>query len=144
MRELDSEQQLNSSTEESNPISAAHEQRLGQWISDLLSYGVLTASAIVCIGGIWYLIRHGAEPVDYHVFRGEPDIFRSPTGIVAAVLAGRARGLIQLGLLLLIATPIARVILSLVTFLRWRDLTYTVITLLVLTGLIYSFIGAYV
>ena len=41
-----------------------------------------------------------------------------------------------------VATPIARVILSLVTFLRWRDLAYTVITLLVLTGLIYSLIGA--
>lgn len=42
------------------------------------------------------------------------------------------------GLLLLIATPVARVILTLVVFAIRRDRTYTWITLAVLAVLLYS------
>ena len=62
---------------------------------------------------------------------------------MAAVLSGSRRGIIQLGLLLLVATPIIRVVISLLIFLRQREFTYVVITLIVLTALIYSLVGAY-
>ncbi|WP_298916730.1 DUF1634 domain-containing protein [uncultured Nostoc sp.] len=62
-------------------------------------------------------------------------------GVGTAVLSGRPRGIIQFGLLLLIATPIARVIFSLFAFVRERDLTYIIVTLIVLTEFIYSFVG---
>lgn len=119
------------------------EAMLEDWISNLLRYSVLLVSAIILTGGILYLMRHGSEPVNYRVFQGEPDELRSPIGIVRAALAGRRRGIIQLGLLILIATPIVRVMVSLITFLRWRELTYVVITALVLMGLLCSFVGAY-
>ena len=122
----------------------ASTQQLGQWLSYLLRYGVLSAGAVVLVGGILYLIRHGAEEAaNYHLFREEPTMFRSPAGVMTAVLSGSSRGIIQLGLLLLIATPIARVAVSLLTFLSQRDFTYVFVTGLVLTGLIYSFVGAY-
>lgn len=124
-------------------LEQSQEVKLEHWISNLLQYGVWIASSIVLIGGILYLIRHGGETADYRVFRGEPAVYRSPIGIVQAVLEGRRRGMIQLGLLVLIAVPILRVILSFVTFLRWKDFTYVGITGLVLAGLIYSFVGAY-
>lgn len=119
------------------------EQQLELLLSNLLKYGVFLASAVVLVGGILYLIRHGAEPADYRVFHGVPSEFRSPDGVINAVLAGRRRGIIQLGLLILIATPIVRVAISFLAFLRQRDYVYVVVTLLVLSGLIYSVIGAY-
>ncbi|MBN3884043.1 MAG: DUF1634 domain-containing protein [Nostoc sp.] len=126
------------------------EQQLEYLLSNLMKYGVLIASAIVLLGGILYLIHHGAEPVAYHFFRGEPSEFRSPLGIVKAVLSGsdaygglRLRSIIQFGLLLLIAIPILRVFISLLAFLIQREFIYVIVTLLVMTSLIYSLVGAY-
>ncbi|MDZ8242302.1 MAG: DUF1634 domain-containing protein [Nostoc sp. ChiQUE01a] len=126
------------------------EQQLEYLLSNLLKYGVLIASAVVLLGGILYLIHHGGEPARYQFFRGEPLQFRSPAGVVEAVLSGsdaygglRLRGIIQLGLLLLIATPILRVIISLLAFLLKREFIYVIVTLLVLASLTYSLLGAY-
>ena len=55
---------------------------------------------------------------------------------------GRGRGVIQLGLLLLIATPIARVAFSVVGFALERDRMYVVFTLIVLAILLYSLLGS--
>ncbi len=127
----------------SNGTKTLNEQQLELLLSNILKYGVAIASTVVLVGGILYLIRHGAEPVDYQFFQGEPSEFCSPTGIVWAVLSGSRRGIIQLGLLLLVATPIARVVISLLTFLWQREFTYVIITLSVLSALIYSLVGAY-
>jgi uncharacterized membrane protein len=79
--------------------------------------------------------------VDYRTFRGEPQALRSVSGTVAAVLQGNTRALMQLGLLLLIATPIARVALSLVGFAKEGDRRYIAITALVLALLLFSLVG---
>ncbi len=50
--------------------------------------------------------------------------------------------MIQLGLLLLIATPIARVAFSVVGFAIERDRMYVVFTLIVLAILLYSLLGS--
>jgi uncharacterized membrane protein len=57
---------------------------------------------------------------------------------VASALRFSSRGVIQLGLLLLVATPVARVIFSVFAFARQRDFTYVVITLIVLGVLLFS------
>jgi uncharacterized membrane protein len=126
-----------------NVAKLANEQQLEQFISNLLKYGVLLSTAVVSVGGILYLIRYGTEPADYRFFLGEPAAFCSPKGVIAEVLAGHYRGIIQLGILLLIATPVVRVAFSLLAFLWRRDCAYVVLTFFVLAGLIYSFIGAY-
>jgi len=115
---------------------------IGAFLVSVIATSLAAASTYIKQGFTLYLIRHGGETVDYRVFRGEPAIYCSPIGIVQAVLEGR-RGMIQLGLLVLIAVPILRVLLSFVTFLHWKDFTYVGITGLVLTGLIDSFAGAY-
>ncbi len=119
------------------------EQQLEYLLSNLMKYGVLIASTVVFLGGILYLIHHGTEPAGYHFFQGEPSEFRSPAGVIKAILSGSDRSIIQLGLLLLIATPILRVFISLLAFLLQREFIYVIVTLLVLASLIYSLVGAY-
>ena len=118
------------------------ERRMDEIMGRLLRAGVILSAVFVLAGGGVYLARH-AEPVtDYRVFQGEPEELRTISGIFHEALAFRGRGLIQLGLLILIATPIARVAFSVVAFLYQRDWTYVVVTLIVLGLLVYSLSGA--
>jgi uncharacterized membrane protein len=113
------------------------DERVDALLGGLLRAGVLVAAAIVALGGVIYLAKYGGATPAYGEFRGEPDDLRSVGGIARAAIALRGRGLIQLGLLVLIATPVARVAFSLYAFLRQRDWTYVVVTgvVLVLLGL---------
>ena len=106
----------------------------------LLRSGVLIAAAIVLIGGIIFLTRHSQLP-DYRTFRSEPAELRTISGIFQLAREGHGRGLIQLGLLLLIATPVARVLFSVFAFARQKDWTYVAVTLIVLALLTYSLLG---
>ena len=63
------------------------------------------------------------------------------SGIIAGVFAGHGRGLIQLGLLLLIATPVARVVLLALGFALQRDRLYVIVSVVVLTFLLYGLFG---
>lgn len=113
-----------------------------QVVGNLLRAGVVVAAVVVLAGGVWYLVQHGGETPDFHQFNPQrrPGELRSVTGTVAAIRSLHSRGIIQLGLLLLIATPIARVLFSVYAFARQRDRTYVVVTLLVLAILLYSLI----
>ena len=117
------------------------EERLQSMVSLVLRVGVNLAAAIVVLGGLVFLRRHGHEVPHYGVFRGEPSDLRTIGGIVRDAAAFSGRGLIQLGLLVLVATPVARVALSLVVFAVQRDRTYAVVTLVVLALLILSLTG---
>ena len=103
----------------------------------LLRTGVLLAACIVLVGGVIYLAGH-PFPSDYRVFRGEPERLRVISGILSEAIAFHARGLIQLGLLVLILTPIGRVTFSVFAFLYQRDWMYVVFTLIVLLLLLSS------
>jgi len=107
-------------------------------IGTLLRTGVLIAAAVVLLGGVLYLVRHGHEMPQYATFRGEPESLKSPRDIAHGVLGMSARAIIQLGLLLLIATPVARVAFSAIAFAIERDYMYVVVTLMVLAILTYS------
>jgi uncharacterized membrane protein len=107
-------------------------------LGTLLRVGVTLAAIVVLAGGTVFLIHHGTDAPHYGVFQGQPSELRALSGIVADALAMHSPGLIQLGLLLLIATPVARVVFSLFAFLREGDLTYVVVTAFVLAVLVYS------
>jgi len=118
------------------------DERVEQVLGNLLRVGVVAAAVVVAAGGFLHLARHGGAPADHHTFHGEPQDLQSPWGILAAALALRSGGVIQLGLLLLIATPVARVVFSVFAFALQRDFTYVVLTLAVLGVLLYSlFVG---
>jgi len=120
------------------------DQQVEQAIGTLLRVGLMMATVVVVLGAVIYLFRHGAEQADYRVFRGEPADLRGIGGIVRDALQPRGRGLIQLGLLLLLATPVARVVFSIVAFALQRDRFYVTVTLVVLAVLLYSIVGGYV
>ena len=119
------------------------DQYVEELIGNLLRVGVTLAAAVVLFGGSVYLARHGRAAPQYRVFMGEPTDLRTVSGIVEDALSFRGRGLIQLGLLLLIATPIARVAFSVVAFAVRRDRLYVVVTLIVLAVLMYSLTGGH-
>ena len=118
------------------------DRRIEIILGNLLRAGVLFSAAVVLCGACIYLFRHAYEPADYRVFRGEPSEFRTIPGVIQSVINGRGRGLIQLGLLLLIATPIARVAFSVAGFAIERDRLYVAFTLIVLAILLYSLLGS--
>jgi uncharacterized membrane protein len=109
-------------------------------IGHLLRIGVILAAAVVLAGAIVFLSRHGSAPPSRIGFRGEPTALRSFPGAMDETLHGSGRGIIAFGLLLLIVTPIARVAFSAVAFVLERDWLYTVVTLIVLSLLLYSLI----
>ncbi len=117
------------------------EERLEAMVSFVLRLGVNLAAGIVILGAIVFLYRHGHELPHYAVFRGEPTDLRTIGGIFGDAAALRGRGLIQLGLLVLVATPVARVALSLVVFAVQRDRVYVAVTLAVLVLLLLSLTG---
>jgi uncharacterized membrane protein len=118
------------------------DERVEHVIGSLLRAGVISAATVVIAGAALYLIRHGHAAVHYGVFRGEPSDLRTLTGIRQDALSLHGRGIIQLGLIILIATPVARVAFSVVAFALERDALYVVVTLVVLGVLIFSLMGA--
>jgi uncharacterized membrane protein len=118
------------------------DEQAQQVIGNLLRVGVIAAASIVLIGGVLYLVRHGNEPAEVKVFHGEPADLTTPYGVIADVLAFKARGIIQLGVLATIAVPILRVLFSIVSFGLERDWLYVAITsavfLILCATLVYS------
>src|SRR5438552_18955915 len=91
---------------------------------------------------MFYLARHGQEPADYRIFRGEPSDLRHISGIVRDAFAFQGRGIIQLGLLLMIATPVARVAFSIFGFALEGARMYAGFTLIVIAILLCSLLGS--
>ena len=114
------------------------DQRLEQMVGMLLRVGVMLSALVVIAGGAWWLAERGGAAPPYHEFRGEPAYLRHPAGLVKSLAHPRPEAVIELGLMLLIATPVARVALALAAFAVERDLTYIAITFVVLALLVYS------
>jgi uncharacterized membrane protein len=118
------------------------DKRIENILGNLLRAGVIFSAIIVSCGAVIYLTRHGRGTADYRVFQGEPSELRSVTGVVRDAMDLSGRGIIQLGLLFLIATPVARVIFSIWGFAAERDRMYVIFTVIVLAILIFSLVGS--
>ncbi len=118
------------------------DHRIELMLGNLLRIGVLLAASVVLVGAVIYLGRHGHELANFSVFRGEAAGLRSLPAIAIGTMRLQGKSIIQFGLLLLIATPVARVIFSAVGFAMERDYLYVVLTLIVLAVLLYSLFGS--
>lgn len=107
----------------------------------VLRSGVLIAALTVLAGAVVLFVRDRVPPRNYRVFAGEPVELHTIRGIVHEALAFHGSGMIQLGLLLLIATPVARVLFSVFAFAYQKDWKYVAFTLVVLGLLMFSFLG---
>ena len=117
------------------------DQQVQRLIGTLLRVGVTAAACIVLAGGAWYLAAHGGDVPRYGTFRGEPFFLTHIAALVAAVLSGHSAALIQLGLVILIAVPIARVAISIVAYALEKDWLYCLVTAFVLAVLLFSLLG---
>lgn len=113
--------------------NAAKEKDFQQTIGNLLRYGVWTALAVALIGGIIYLWFHGSETVNYSVFKeNDHSIFEVINTAVSGAATGKGASVIFLGIILLFLTPVLRMLLSLFSFIKEKDITYIIITLIVI------------
>jgi uncharacterized membrane protein len=109
----------------------------------ILRAGVLISMSVVFIGGVLYLYRHGQTHVYYSVFKGVPDFVSSTSGVIHGILTMRGRAIIQAGIILLIATPIIRVVFSAIGFVIEKDYLYLGITILVLLIIMASMLSGH-
>lgn len=107
-------------------------------LGTLLRMGVLLSMAVVLIGGILYMYSDGKASVDYTVFVAEHADLTSISAIFSGLMSGNGKAIIQFGIVLLIFTPISRVLLSVFSFLLERDYMYVLIGLIVLSIILFS------
>lgn len=121
---------------------AMNDRRLEEIMGRLLQTGVLLAASFVAAGGVLYLFQYHSDRAEYRVFTAGGPERQTLAGIATSAAHGQSEGLMLMGLLLLIATPVARVVLAVVGFAWERDRLYTAVSLIVLLVLAYSLIHA--
>lgn len=116
------------------------DRRMETIMGRVLQIGVMLASLVMLAGGILYVKAHHSANPDYRVFSSEPQALRHFSGIVHGVEAGEAAAIIQFAVLLLIATPVARVVFALISFGIERDKLYILVSAVVLAVLLFGFL----
>jgi len=109
----------------------------------LLQVGVLLAALVVLVGGAMYLRSHAGERPNYRIFTARPIELRHPAALLRGVAAGDSVALIELGILLLVATPICRMIFAVIAFALERDRLYVAISVAVLAVLLFGLLRSH-
>jgi len=120
------------------PGDAMNDARMEIIMGRLLQAGVLLAASVVLVGGVMYVMARAGEGVSYRVFTARPIALRHPAALLDGVARGDASAILDLGILLLVATPICRVIFAVIAFAMERDRLYVAISLTVLAVLLFG------
>jgi uncharacterized membrane protein len=117
--------------------------KLQHLIGATLRSGVISASLTGIVGGAIFLAAHSGQSVSFHSFEGANTAYASPRQIVGQALAPIAHGdrglaIAQLGIVILLLTPIIRVAFSVIGFAMENDRLYVAITCIVLATLMGS------
>jgi len=110
-------------------------------LGTLLRAGVIVSMSIVLIGGIIFLIHNNGVITDYKVFKPELSKFSSIASIFRGVLTLQGDAIVQFGVLMLIFTPIARIVFAIFSFLIEKDYLYVLIGLIILAIITISLNG---
>jgi uncharacterized membrane protein len=97
-------------------------EHLNGIVHNLLGIGLILSILMMVVGIILQLLSGG------HL----PTVMILPSQMIASLLAFQPTGFLSLGLLLLIATPVVRVVASVIIYASNRDWRYTLVTLTVL------------
>ena len=117
------------------------DQQFEIFLGRLLRTGVVIAALIVFAGGVWFLAQASGARREYKTFRGVPAELSSAPAIFHGTVEWQPLAVIQLGILVLIATPVARVLFSMLGFALERDWMYVSVTAIVLALLLYSLLN---
>ncbi len=113
------------------PPAGWNDQEIEVRMGGLLRWGITVASLMMLVGAIFYLPGIWSAPADYSHFR--------PSAPIQWTLQGNA--LVRIGILLLIATPVARVVFAVYAFYRQGDKQYVWISIGVLALLTMGLFG---
>jgi uncharacterized membrane protein len=120
-------------------MAEGSDHKLEMAMGRMLQIGVTVAALVVLAGGILYLKQFGGAMPDYRHFHGAPAGLVSVHGILSGLMHFDTPSVIAFGILLLIATPICRVIFGVVGFALLRDRFYAGVSAVVLGILLFSF-----
>jgi uncharacterized membrane protein len=117
--------------------------KLQHLIGATLRTGVIAASLTGIVGGAIFLATHSRQLVSFHSFEGATPAYASPQQIVRQALSpiGNTNwglAIAQLGIMILLLTPIIRVAFSVIGFAMENDRLYVAITCIVLATLMGS------
>lgn len=111
-------------------------------IGSVLRYGVIISCSIILIGVIMIVAGDRTPPFPANLEQLLSSNFGRPTtsisGLAKGLLSLEPVYIVQLGLLILLATPIARVVCSIFLFAAEKDRNYVSLTLFVLIVLLLS------
>lgn len=107
-------------------------------LGTLLRVGVIVSTVVVIIGGIIFLTTQANHQISFSEFKPEQTKFSSVAEILKGLKSFDGLAIIQFGVLLLIFTPIARVVFSIFSFLMEKDYMYVLIGIIVLCVIITS------
>ncbi len=114
------------------------EHGLEQAMGRMLQFGVMLAALVVLFGGVLYLAQNHGSTQEYEHFHAAAPAATTIGGIVASAAHLDPSGIMGFGILLLVATPVFRVIFGVVGFALLRDRLYMVVSLIVLCVLLFS------
>jgi uncharacterized membrane protein len=119
-------------------MKSFQDKDLQSFIGNLLRIGVITAMTIVVVGLVLFLFQYGRETAHYEHFN-KLDVFHF-SAFWASLKQGDSKAIMQLGVMALIATPVARVLFTMIGFWLEKDRMYTIIALIVLCIIAFSLI----
>lgn len=112
-------------------------------LGTLLRVGVLLSISVVLVGGVIFLSSHHHQIADFKVFKPEGYQLANIDEIFKGLLSLKGDAIIQFGILMLIFTPVARIILAIFSFLYERDYLYVGIGIVVLSIITISLSGGF-
>jgi uncharacterized membrane protein len=122
-------------------LNKAGIKEMRTWISLILRTGVIVSVILLLMGAILFVIQHPGTVFSFKSFEGEPDRLREVSSVFSEALQLKSRAVIQLGVIILISTPVFRVLFSFIEFLLHKDWRFVLITAIVIVTLFYSLIS---
>src|SRR5262245_30874391 len=126
------------------PVQSPTDQAMERWLGRVLRIGVAAAALLVLFGLVLFVAHdrgHTRISLATALGRGTPVRPLGPGDVLAGLRATQAAAYIELGLLVLILTPIVRVGMTLVLFERQRDWTFVVLSAAVFAILVFGLFG---
>jgi uncharacterized membrane protein len=118
--------------------------RINRVLAAALVAGVWIAAGLIMTGLALWLARSGTKP-SVKEFGGVAPGLDAPTGVLVSAWKLEPAGIMALGVLVLIATPVARVAFAVIAFVLERDRLYAAVSAVVLgllaCGLVFGMVG---
>lgn len=124
-------------------MSLGNPDSMNNVISKVLRYGVLFSAAVIVLGAALLAARDAFSPSVSLLHYDPNQIPHGPfpvtfSSLTAGLATGSPDAIIELGVLLLLATPVSRVLFSVFLFAAEHNRAYVYITATVLTLLLFS------